>query len=318
MFHSKRIFSSFRQKSFNKKTKSFQRKFSTTTESSSSFKKLFLFGTSSVAALSFTTYLFNNTANASGEQDSLHIPHYPWNHDHMWQSYDHGSIRRGFHVYNTIGKACHSMEFIHYRNLVDIALTEDEAKELAAQTEYPDEPNEEGDILMRPGVLTDKLPSPYKNAQEARYMNNGVLPPDLSLIVKARDHAEDYVFALLTGYRDPPAGIEIGEGMYYNPYFPGCQISMPPPLLEDAVEYEDGTKASISQMAKDVVTYLTWSSNPDMDERHLMGLKSVTTLVALSIPLLYYKRFLFAMIKNRKVDFLRRAEHYKQKIRKNF
>jgi len=261
---------------------------------------------------------YNNTSQASDLQDHIHPPHFPWNHEKMWESFDHASIRRGFHVYNTIGKACHSMEFIHFRELVNVALTEDEAKDLAAQFEYNDAPNDEGDIVKRPGILADPLPKPYRNEQEARYMNNGANPPDLSLIIKAREGAEDYVFALLTGYRDPPAGIIVAENMYYNPYFPGGQISMPPPLVEDAVEYDDGTTASISQMAKDVVTYLTWASNPELNERHLMGLKTLTVLTAFAIPLLYFKRFLFSSIKNRKVDFLRRKDNYKEKIRKNY
>jgi len=210
------------------------------------------------------------------------------------------------------------MDYVHYRQLVNVALTEQEAKDLAAQEQFDDQPNEEGDTPKRPGALTDPLPSPYRNEQEARYMNNGANPPDLSLIVKARENNEDYVFALLTGYRDPPAGITVAENMYYNPYFPGGQISMPPPLTEGAVEYEDGTEASISQMAKDVVTYLTWASNPEQDDRHLMGLKAMTLLTAIAIPLFYYKRFLWATIKNRKVAFLRRTENYKNKIKRNF
>jgi len=149
-------------------------------------------------------------------------------------------------------------------------------------------------------------------------MNNGALPPDLSLIVKARENNEDYVFALLTGYRDPPEGVIVAENMYFNPYFPGGQISMPPPLTEGAIDFDDGTEASISQMAKDVSCYLTWASNPEQDERHLMGIKALAIVVALTFPLYYYKRFLFATIKNRKVDFIRRTEQYKKKIRKNY
>jgi len=261
---------------------------------------------------------YNNVALASELQDHLEAPAYPWNHMLPWESFDHASIRRGFFVYQTIAKACHSMNYVHYRQLVNVALTEQEAKDISAGDQYPDKPNDEGDIVMRPGGLTDHLPNPYRNEKEARYMNNGAYPPDLSLIVKARHGNEDYVFALLTGYRDPPAGVKVAENMYYNPYFPGGQIAMPPPISEGAVEYEDGTEASISQMAKDVVTYLTWASFPEQNDRHLMGLKAFSLLIALSFPLFYYKRFLWSVVKNRKVAFLRRTEQYKNKIRKNF
>jgi len=251
-------------------------------------------------------------------QDHIHPPQYPWSHNNLWQSFDHASLRRGFFVYYTIGKACHSMNYVRYRELVNVALTEDEAKDLAQQEQYPDQPNDEGDTPMRPGALTDRIPNPYRNEQEARFMNSGAYPPDLSLAVKAREGNEDYVFALLTGYRDPPAGIVVAENMHYNPYFPGGQISMPPPLTEGAVEFDDGTEASMSQMAKDVVIYLTWASYPEQDDRHLMGIKAITLLVALALPILYYKRFLWSVIKNRSVRFLRRTDQYKNKIKKNF
>jgi len=259
-----------------------------------------------------------NMAIASGTQDHIEAPQYPWSHNALWESFDHASIRRGFFVYYTIAKACHSMNYIHYRELVNVALTEKEAKDLAMAEEVPDKPNDEGEVLKRPGALTDHIPNPYRNEQEARFMNSGSYPPDLSLIVKARHGAEDYVFALLTGYRDPPAGVKVAENMHYNPYFPGGQISMPPPLSEGAVEFDDGTEASISQMAKDVVTYLTWASYPEQDERHLMGLKTISLLITIAIPLLYYKRFLWASIKNRKIAFIRRTQQYKNKIKKNF
>jgi len=210
------------------------------------------------------------------------------------------------------------MDYVHYRQLVNVALTETEAKELSSAEQYDDKPNEEGEIVKRPGGLTDTMPAPYRNEQEARYINNGAYPPDLSLIVKARHGNEDYIFALLTGYRDPPAGVVVAEGMYYNPYFPGGQIAMPPPLSEGAVEYDDGTEASISQMSKDVVTYLTWASYPEQNERHLMGTKAYAILLLLTVPLFYYKRFLWSSLKNRKIAFLRRTDQYKSKQRKNY
>jgi len=252
-------------------------------------------------------------------EECLHPPHFHWYHFGYLHSYDHAAIRRGFQVYDTVGKPCHSMRGQCYRHLTEVAFTADEVRAIANEQEgYLSKPNEEGDVLERRGTPNDKMWAPYKNEPEARFANNGALPPDLTYIVRARHSHEDYIFSLLTGYRDPPHGVVLPENMYYNPYFPGGQISMPPPLTEGAVEYEDGTEASISQMAKDVVTYLTWASYPEQDDRHLMGLKAMTLLTAIAIPLFYYKRFLWATIKNRKVAFLRRTENYKNKIKRNF
>jgi len=152
--------------------------------------------------------------------------------------------------------------------------------------------------MIPSGILT-------KMKKEARAMNNGALPPDLSQVARARHGGENYIFALLTGYRDPPHGITLGENMYYNIYFPGCQIAMPPPLAAGAVTYEDGTEASVSQMAKDVSVYLAWSSYLEQDERHLMGLKSFAALFAMIGPFFYWKRFRFSTLKSRRVEFLR-------------
>jgi len=231
----------------------------------------------------------------------------------VWKSYDHAAIRRGFIVYNTIGSACHSMKYRFYRQLVDVAFTEEEAKAFAAEhDDYASKPNDEGDIEERPGTLNDRFWSPYKNEKEARAQNNGAFPPDLSQIVKARHGGESYLMALLTGYRDPPHGVKLGENMYYNIYFPGCQIAMPPPLAPGAVTYEDGTDASISQMAKDVSVYLAWSSYMEQDERHLMGLKTFAVLGLLFGPFLYWKRFRYNTVKKRHVEFLRRNKDVDQ------
>jgi len=251
-----------------------------------------------------------NQASASFgyAEENLPPPAYPWDHKSLWKSFDHASIRRGFLVYNTVGSSCHSMKFRYYRQLVDVAFTEDEMKEFAASHEdYPSQPNEEGEVLERPGVLNDKFWSAYKNDREARFLNNGALPPDLSQIVRARHGGEDYIMALLTGYRDPPHGVKLGENMYYNLYMPGSQIAMPPPLKEGAIEYDDGTEASVSQMAKDVATFLAWSSFMEQDERHLMGLKTLTALSLLCVPFFYFKKFRFSTFKHRGVAFLRRG-----------
>jgi len=242
-------------------------------------------------------------------EDCLEAPEYPWGHSKLWQSYDHAAIRRGFRVYNEIGKACHAMKYLYYRQLVEVAYTEDEMKAIAADHEgYKSKPNDEGVVEDRVGELTDRLWAPFENEKEARFANNGALPPDLSVIVRARAGNENYLMALMTGYRDPPHGVVLAENMNYNIYFPGCQIAMPPPLAEGAVEFDDNTEASISQQAKDVSVYLTWASAMDHDERHLLGLKSIVTLTLLSIPMWMWKKSKWTAVKKRKVAFLRRRD----------
>jgi len=209
-------------------------------------------------------------------------------------------------VYNTIGKPCHSMSNMYYRQLINVAFTVDEVKAIAAEHEgYKTNPDDEGVISDRVGTPNDRLWAPYANEQEARAANNRALPPDLTYIVRAKEHHEDYVFALLTGYRDPPHGVDLAENMYYNIYFPGCQISMPPPLAAGAVDYDDGTEPSVCQMAKDVTTYLSWSASKDNDERKLMGLKTAACLFFLLSATLPSKKSLFNLVKKRRVAFLK-------------
>ena len=213
-------------------------------------------------------------------------------------------LRRGFQVYQEVCSSCHSLSRIPFRSLVGVTHTVDEAKAMAEENEYDGEPNDEGDIEKRPGKLSDYLPSPYKNDEAARAANNGALPPDLSLIVKARHGGCDYIFSLLTGYPDePPAGVKLAEGLNFNPYFPGTGIAMARVLYNELVEYEDGTPASTSQMAKDVVEFLNWSAEPEMDQRKKMGMKVIiigTGLWALSV---WVKRYKWAPIKARKLVY---------------
>ncbi|MEQ2163161.1 iso-1-cytochrome c, partial [Goodea atripinnis] len=203
----------------------------------------------------------------------LHPPNYPWSHSGLLSSLDHASIRRGYQVYKQVCSACHSMEYLAFRNLVGVSHTEDEVKAMAEEVEVVDGPDENGEMFTRPGKLSDYFPKPYSNPEAARAANNGALPPDLSYIVNARHGGEDYVFSLLTGYCDPPAGVTVREGLYYNPYFPGQAIGMAPPIYNEILEYDDGTSATMSQVAKDVCTFLRWAAEPEHDQRKRMGLK---------------------------------------------
>lgn len=218
-------------------------------------------------------------------------------------------LRRGFQVYQEVCASCHSLSRIPYRSLVGSVLTVDEAKAMAEENEYDSEPNDEGEIEKRPGKLSDYLPAPYKNDEAARAANNGALPPDLSLIVKARHGGCNYIFSLLTGYpEEPPAGAVVGAGLNFNPYFPGTGIAMARVLYNDLVEYEDETPATTSQMAKDVVEFLNWAAEPEMDQRKKMGMQVLIVSTALFAISVWVKRYKWANLKSRKVTYAPPAE----------
>jgi len=242
------------------------------------------------------------TAVSAGALE-LHPPSYPWSHAGYLSSLDHTSMKRGYQVYKQVCAACHSMNFMYYRNLVGTIMTEEEAKAEAEEVQVLDGPDENGAMFERPGKLSDKFPKPYPNEEAAKAANNGALPPDLSFITSARHGGEDYIFSLLTGYCDPPAGIEVREGMHYNPFFPGGAISMAKSLFNEAIEYEDGTPPTASQLAKDVVTFLRWSAEPEHDDRKRMGIKMLMIGSFLIMVAFYYKRHKWTTIKSRKIAF---------------
>lgn len=237
------------------------------------------------------------------DDEALHPPHIHWPHSSYLGSFDAAAIRRGYEVYRNVCASCHSMNRIAFRNLVGVAYTEDEVKEMAEDIEVEDGPNEEGLMFSRPGRLSDYLPAPYPNEEAARYANNGALPPDLSLITKARHGGENYLWALLTGYRDAPEGINVREGLHYNPYFAGGQIAMARALYDGAVEYDDGTEATTSQMAKDVSTFLAWAAEPEHDERKKMGMEWIGGFAILAVGMVYLKRFRWSLYKSRRLEF---------------
>lgn len=173
----------------------------------------------------------------------------------------------------------------------------------AEEAQVKDGPNDVGEYFMRPGKLSDYFPSPYPNEEAARAANNGAYPPDLSWIVAARKGGEDYIFALLTGYHDPPAGVVLREGQYYNPYFPGGAIGMAQALYNEAMEYSDGTPATASQLAKDVSTFLKWSSEPEFDTRKQILIKSFGMFALLAALTYYIKRHKWSALKSRKISF---------------
>lgn len=257
------------------------------------------------AGSSYLLYQDSKSAAAmTAAEHGLHPPAFGWSHNGMFETFDHASIRRGFQVYKEVCAACHSLDRIAWRNLVAVSHTTSEAKAFAEELEYDDEPDDEGNPRKRPGKLADYLPAPYENEEAARAANQGALPPDLSLIVKARHGGCDYIFSLLTGYPDdPPAGVVLPPGSNYNPYFPGGAIAMGRVLFDDLVEYEDGTPATTSQMAKDVTTFLNWAAEPEHDTRKLWGLKAIIIVSSLYLVSIWVKRFKWQPIKNRKFRF---------------
>lgn len=247
-------------------------------------------------------YALEQSVEASGTE--VHPPAMPWNHKGLIQSLDHASVRRGYEVYKQVCSACHSLHYIAYRNLVGVTHTEAEAKAEAEGITVRDGPDDSGNYYMRPGKLSDYFPSPYPNEEAARAANNGAYPPDLSYIVSGRHGGEDYIFSLLTGYHDAPAGVVLREGQYFNPYFPGGAIGMAQVLYNEVIEYEDGTPATQSQLAKDVATFLKWTSEPEHDVRKQMIIKVIGIMSFLTIISYYIKRHKWSSLKSRKIFFV--------------
>ncbi|MCZ6763507.1 MAG: cytochrome c1, partial [Alphaproteobacteria bacterium] len=206
-------------------------------------------------------------------------------------TFDQAQLRRGLQVYTQVCSVCHSLKFVAYRHLDALGFSGDEIKAIAAQKQVEDGPDDNGDMFMRPARPSDIFVPPYANDNQARAFNGGALPPDLSLITKARHGGPDYVRALLVGFEDPvPDDVELAAGMNYNKYFTGNQIAMFAPLFEGAVAFEDGTNATVEQMAEDVVAFLAWTAEPELVDRKRIGLKTLIFLIILAGLLYATKR----------------------------
>lgn len=211
-----------------------------------------------------------------------HPKKYEWSFDGLFGTFDRASAQRGYQVYKEVCASCHSMDKIAFRNLQELGFSEAEVKVLASEYDY-DFINDDGDVESRPGLPSDRFKNPYPNKNAAAAANNGKAPPDLSLIVKARHDGANYVASLLTGYEEAPADVELTPGLAYNPYFPGMKIAMAAPLTDGQVSYEDGTEPTVEQMAHDVVNFLQWTAEPEMEERKRMGIKALAYLAFLTI-----------------------------------
>lgn len=249
----------------------------------------FLIATATLAAL--VTCSAAVTASAA---DAPTPPRLSWSFDGPFGTFDRAALQRGFQVYREVCSNCHSMKYLTYGDLTQIGYTEAQVKAIAASVKVQDGPNKEGNMFERPGRPSDHFKSPFPNEEAARANFGGALPPDFSLIAKARKYGPDYIVAILTGFRNPPAGVKVPPGRYYNTYFPGHMIAMPPPLTDGAVTYADGTKASVHQMARDVATFLVWASDPSLEERHQLGFKVIVFLVILAGIFYFAKKRIWA------------------------
>jgi len=280
-----------------------QRKLSTLNLKDVSTSKKILYGSIGLVGTGGVVLLIGLERSVSAGDALAHPPHLPWSHSGWTNSLDHASIRRGYEVYKQVCAACHSMRFLAYRNLIGVSHTEAEAKAEAEETQVTDGPDDQGNMFGRPGKLSDYFPNPYANEEAARAANNGAYPPDLSYIAAARHGGEDYLFHLLTGYEEAPAGLVLRDGQYYNPYFPGGAISMAQALYNEVIEYSDGTPATASQLAKDVSTFLRWCSEPEHDTRKQMAIKMMMIFPLLCAITYYMKRHYWSVLKSRKYAF---------------
>lgn len=236
------------------------------------------------------------TIGVAQAADEMPLPDEHWSFEGIFGTYDRAELQRGFQVYHDVCSACHPVTHLSYRNLADLGFSDDEVKAIAAEAKVTDGPNDAGEMFERPGRPSDPIVRPFPNDKAARAANNGALPPDLSLITKAREGGPQYVFAILTGYRDPPANMKIAPGMHYNLAFPGHQIAMPQPLSDDSVQYSDGTKATSKQEAHDVVAFLSWAAEPTLEERKRTGFKVLIFLLVATGVFYSVKRRIWASI----------------------
>lgn len=221
-----------------------------------------------------------------------------WPFDGLFGKFDREAVQRGYKVYKEVCSACHSMDLIAFRTLTELGFSQGEVKALASEYQIADGPNDQGEMFQRPRTPADFFPAPFQNEQSARASNGGAYPPDLSLIIKARADGANYVYSLLTGFNEEnKEKLEIPSGMYYNPYFPGHKIAMAPPLTEGQVTFDDGTDATIEQMAKDVVAFLQWAAEPEMEARKRMGIKTLLFLIVFTGLFIEAKRRIWKDVK---------------------
>ena len=225
-----------------------------------------------------------------------------WSFEPPFGTFNQAQLQRGYRVYKEICANCHSMRLLSYRNLGEPGgphFSEKAVATLASQSQVSDGPNDKGEMFQRPARPADHFRSPYPNDEAARLANRGALPPDLSVIAKAREGGPNYIYALLTGYHKAPPDFKLTQGMYYNTAFPGHQIAMPPPLVDGVIPYTDGTAPTVDNYARDVSAYLMWAAEPKLDERHKLGARVMLFLFVFAIIMFLSKRAVWARLHRR-------------------
>jgi len=233
----------------------------------------------------------------SADDSAVHNKQVDWSFNGPFGTIDKQSAQRGFQVYREVCSSCHSLKYFKFRNLADLGYGNDMIKAFAAEYTVAGDIDSFGDPTERAGLPQDAFPSPFANDNAARASNGGALPPDLSLVAKSRADGPNYLYSLLTGYDDAPSGVELGEGMNYNAYFPGNQIAMAEPIFDDHVEYSDGTAATQDQIAKDISMFLMYVAEPKLDARHTMGLNVMLFLLVLTIIFYLSMKKIWAPVK---------------------
>lgn len=231
-------------------------------------------------------------AQAAG--DAPHPPAQDWSFSGPLGTYDRAALQRGFLVYRQVCSACHSMKHLSYRNLEGLGYDEAQIKAIAGEYSVMDGPDDEGEMFERPARPSDKFKAPYANDSQAKAGNGGALPPDLSLITKARHGGANYVYGIMTGYEEPPEHVQLLQGQNYNKYMPGHIIAMAKPLTDDQISYEDGSPQTVEQYAKDVAHFLTWAADPYMEDRKRGGIKVVLFLLIFAGIMYAVKRKIWA------------------------
>jgi len=268
-----------------------------------------------------------STAYSAGEGEAAHTPHYPLKHPRQseWSfagpfgTWDQGQLQRGLKVYKEVCSACHSMNFVAFRNLEALGYSPEQVKAFAAEYTVTDGPNGDGEMFERPGIPSDRFPSPFPNVEAAAAANNGAAPPDFSLLAKARapergfptfifdvftlyaENGPDYIHSLLTGYdQEVPEGVEVPEGAYYNPYFvAGPALAMANPLSDGVVTYDDGSPETVDQYAHDVAAFMMWAAEPHLVERKELGFKVLVFLAIFAMLLYFVRQQVWADIKRK-------------------
>jgi ubiquinol-cytochrome c reductase cytochrome b/c1 subunit len=271
-----------------------------------------------IIALALAASLLGLAGSAFAADEQSHEtpqpPRQKWSFAGPFGHYDKGQLQRGFKVYKEVCAVCHGMKYVAFRNLEALGYSEGQIKAIASEYKIPDGPNDQGEMFERAGRPADYFPTPWPNENAARARYNGV-PPDFSVLAKARgyergfpwfifdmfiqfqEHGVDYIHALMVGYKEkPPAGVTLPAGSFYNEYFPGHAIAMPPPLSDKRVDYTDGSPTTVDQYAKDVAAFMMWAAEPHLEARKRIGFQVMIFLLVLAGLVYFTKKKVWATL----------------------